>query len=200
MAFQTGSDKIKQQHGVKVSSWPGMQTVKSLFAVLMNFLLLSYHSKWTNPFTVLLYYFFKLTKLERNVRKIWPSRWNQTPLHDVFIIQPKLAVRHYDKIQKRNHAKCNMPSSEASLHTNQSFVCVQTECLCYCAIVPMSACSHIHLGLWTDNLSSANLYRISAQVRSVSLRAISVVPCIHQTSLNLNPDEHFVLLRYLGLS
>jgi hypothetical protein len=84
---------------------------------------------------MLLYYFFRLTKLERDVRKLWSGKQNQTQLHDVFVIQPKLVERHYYKAQRHSNAKCNMPLSEASLRTNQSFVCVKTECLCYCAHV-----------------------------------------------------------------
>jgi hypothetical protein len=87
------------------------------------------------------------------------SRQSQSQSQDVFVIQPELVVRHYYKAQKRSNANCNISSSEASLRTNQSFVCVKTD---YCAIVPMSACSQLDPGLWPDSSSFENLYRMSA--------------------------------------
>ena len=103
-------------------------------------------------------YIFRLTKLKSNVGTLQSCGQSQSQSQDVFVIQLKLVLRHYYKAQKHNNTKCNMSSSEASLRTNQSFVCVTD----YCPIVPTSACSQLHPGSWPDSSSFANLYRMSA--------------------------------------
>jgi hypothetical protein len=97
--------------------------------------------------------------LERNITTLRSSRQSQSQSQDAFVIQPMSVFRHYYKAQKRSNTTFNMSSSEASLRTNQSFVCVKTD---YCPIVPASACSQLHPGLWPDSSSFANLYRMSA--------------------------------------
>ena len=131
------------------------------------------------------------------------SAYRASQSQDVFVIQPKLFVRHYYKAQKHRNAKCSMSSSEASLPTNQLFAWVKTD---YCAIVPTSACSQLHPGLWSDRSSFSNMYRMSAtsakRVTQSNRRCLlhsSNISCIHQKPQELNQNQHFVFLWYLDL-
>lgn len=170
---------------------------KFLFSVFMNFTIVVVFQNEPIISGNASIYIFRLTKLNSNVRTLRSSRHSQSQSQDVLVIQPKLAVRHYYKAQKHNNTECNMSSSEANLRTNQSFVCMKTD---YCVIVPTSACSQLHPGLWPDSSSFANMYRMSAtSANRITQSNRCYVSCIHQTPQKLNQNQHFVLLRYLGV-
>jgi hypothetical protein len=172
-----------------------MQTDKSLFSGFMNFPIVVVFQN--EPFISGNASVFRLTNLDSNARTLRSSRHSQIQSQDVLVIQPKLAVRHYFKAQKHNNTECNMSPSQAKLRINQSFVCIKTD---YCAIVPTSACSQLHPGLWPDSSSFANMYRMSAASANRITRSNQCyVACIHQTPRKLYQNQHFVLLRYLGV-
>jgi hypothetical protein len=140
-------------------------------------------------------YIFRLTKLESNVSTLQYCRQSQSQSQDVIVIQPKLVLRHYYKAQKHSNTKCNMSSSEASVRTNQSFVCVQTD---YCPIVPSSACSQLHPGLWPASSSFANLYRMSAtSAKRVSQRNQCCLVHSSKTT-NTEPKSAFCVSSIFG--
>jgi hypothetical protein len=158
--FKRVPENIKHQHGVKTSILNRECKQKNLYLLgLLTLLIVVVFQNEPNLSENASVYIFTLTKLESNVSTFRSSRQNQSQFQDVFVIERKLVFRHYYKAQKRSNTMCNMSSSEASLRTNQSFVCVKTH---YCPIVPTSACSLLHPGLWPDSSSFANLYRMFA--------------------------------------